>query len=730
MKPNRKYFIGRPAKRFLAGFALMDVVLAMAVFAFGMLALVQLQGSLAKASADANARTTAANVAEEIVERLRAYRKVAADPTEYVWGYVEMVDGMTLPPVTRGGITYTRDIDVSDFWWYEDESVAHFIRTDTSEPPEELGSLANSDFKLIKLDVSWGSSDDFYVSDTATADLESGSITIYEIIPSSPPSLGAVLLSPLDGDKGPVVLYNPGDTPKIIALQLDDKGTKFKESTSIQPLKYKSGTETWFDVVTYSMAIENDDVGEFVRREEFVVVDCLCEKSDSTEGFTPTLWNGESYTEGRPENKPTGFDPLAGGGSIDNPDSSPYCSSCCRDHHDADTAGPEDVYSSRKATPGGDHPHYFREDGELYASDLRDGQYHEQCRLVRKDGFMKVTKDVDQGTLIAFPEGFLSTGDGAFEYSAYVLQALNIHYGTNKGDKPFPQPDPYDFSARMPEEAVSMPTGDLRQDDEGNYIQQMRARAVYPDYLSADAEIAIKECFPSGGGAATDKCPMPFASSPLEMYPFFDLQMTWLADWFNESDSPIVSVEPEGFEQVAWEDFDPTADPTYDRGLLTLLSNISGEQVNISVNSEKGNDGLALLGVIDHNVEVSVDNLWFDLNPDSPIPPVGKVISGEYVFSNADRNEIGWESVNASCGTKLLDDPMKTSTMLWSCILPSGSATLTLTGLVQKIRGKAIAFNVCTTLEKSSPDPDSVTLVLPAGGGENVGIRLSADTCP
>ena len=138
------------------------------------------------------------------------------------------------------------------------------------------------------------------------------------------------------------------------------------------------------------------------------------------------------------------------------------------------------------------------------------------------------------------------------------------------------------------------------------------------------------------------------------------------------------------------------------------------------------------MGVIDNNVEVSVDNLWFDVNGDYPNPPIGKVISGEYIFSNADRNQIGWESVNASCGTKLVvNDPMKTSTMLWSCILPSGSATLTLTGLVQKIRGKDIAFNVCTSLVQSSSDPDnSVTLVLPAIGGKNVGIKLSADPCP
>ena len=47
----------------MTGGMLIEVLLAIAVFAFGMLALVQLQGNLTRSSADATTRTVATNIA-------------------------------------------------------------------------------------------------------------------------------------------------------------------------------------------------------------------------------------------------------------------------------------------------------------------------------------------------------------------------------------------------------------------------------------------------------------------------------------------------------------------------------------------------------------------------------------------------------------------------------------------------------------------------------------------
>ena len=67
MKPDTNRLKLKMKGERMTGGLLLEVVLAIAVFAIGMLALMQLQGNLTRSSADANTRTVAANIAEEIV---------------------------------------------------------------------------------------------------------------------------------------------------------------------------------------------------------------------------------------------------------------------------------------------------------------------------------------------------------------------------------------------------------------------------------------------------------------------------------------------------------------------------------------------------------------------------------------------------------------------------------------------------------------------------------------
>lgn len=718
MKPTGNNLGARSLMRCSAGIALLDVLLAIAVFAFGILALAQLQGSLARSSADANARTVAANIAEELVETLRGYRSIQADPDPDVFGFVEM-NNFT-DTTERAGITYAREVTVENFWWDDDNDT--FIKTTTPEAPDALGSLAYPNFKLLRVDVSWGNSDDFYVSDGVTTGLGTGSVTIYEVVPSSPPVFGAQLAASLDGSKKPTVLYNPGENPKIIALQLDEIGERFKESTSVQPLKLKYGSETWFDVVTYSQVdVEGEGkVSEFLRREEFVVVDCLCEMGGSGKGFTPALWNGVSYTLGDFVEKPIGIDPYAAGGSDSNVDSSQYCSTCCRDHHDTSNSASDEIYSAAK---GGGHPHWFVEDAdkdgvsEFYPPEQRNNQYHEVCRLVRKDGFMTMTKDVDQGTLVAFPQGFLDEEQGVEEYSEYALTAVGTHFGTNNGSGTFPQPAEDAFVARVEDDARD-PFGDFSVES------QLRARAIYADYLTQDAKDVVANCFPD----PNDDCVAPQASSALEIYPFFDLQMTWLANWFIEGGSSVAKIEPGAFVEAAWDDFNPTDDPAYDRGVLELINFTSPDKITVAASSEKGNAGITANGAYDKVYTASDDDLWFTLNgyDGTSTPVIGEIVSGTISFdADFDENKLGIVSENASCGTRALPDGTGNE---WSCIVPSGTGYMTFENLEQKIRGKLTLFNACTQLTSVAAN-GSVTFTL-NGEGENNSISLTKDNCP
>jgi hypothetical protein len=336
MKQNTKQLKLTMTGKRMAGVMLLEVVLAIAVFAFGMLALVQLQGNLTRSSADANTRTVATNIAEEIIENIRGFTQVqpVADPNE--WGYLELVDTAltdTIGTVTRGRMEYTVTGEITDFW--RDDVNDTFISKPATDPPvappDATGGAAYAAFKLLKIDVAWNTNAEFYVADEVggdgviTAVLGDNKITLYEIIPSSPPILGAkIAADPNAPAGGPAVYHTPGENPEIASLDLG--GKKFKESSTPIPDVIRSGelTETYFEVVSYNFA------NVFQRREEFLTVGCECildtTPADSEGGLRSTLWNGVEYTEAEFVKKEFGVSA--------NNQQSVFCDVCCRDHHD------------------------------------------------------------------------------------------------------------------------------------------------------------------------------------------------------------------------------------------------------------------------------------------------------------------------------------------------------------------------------------------------------------
>ncbi len=393
MKPDTNQLKLTMKGKRMTGGMLLEVVLAIAVFAIGMLALMQLQGNLTRSSADANTRTVAANIAEEIVEDIRGFKKVQADAGTDEIEYLELVGNALTDTVTRGGIEYTVTAEIKDFW--RDDVNDKFVWTYATDPPEvhadATGGPAYASFKLLKIDVAWTGNQDFYVDDDNTAVLGEGKITLYEIIPSSPPILGAKIAADINAQaEGPVVEYTPGENPDIAALDFD--GEKLKESTTPVPDIIRSGdlTETYFEVVSYNNA------NVFLRREEFITVGCECTLNTGADtgegGLRPTLWNGIEYTEAEFVAKPFG--------ESANNQQSAFCDICCRDHHDggsgsADTSELERqvydpwLYSNAAA----DHEHFTRSKKGVISTAGDGDVYLEACRMIRKDGFFRVAQD-------------------------------------------------------------------------------------------------------------------------------------------------------------------------------------------------------------------------------------------------------------------------------------------------------------------------------------------------
>ncbi|MFC1720174.1 hypothetical protein ACFL00_03435 [Pseudomonadota bacterium] len=681
----------------IRGFALLDVVLAIVIFAVGMLALASLQTNLTRSSVDANTRTVAANVGEETLERLRAFRRVSTDPDGVVFAFADIDDAYVGGTVNRGGIDYTVTGNVTG---YNFEGLDK--TTVTKIDPAVAGAIY--DFKLVELNVAWDNNQSFQVDETtqvSNTDMNTGLITIKEVIPSIPSLATAAVAATDEGMGGVRVNYNPGENPDIIKLTLGDSLGKFKEATSPAPDVIRGDhIETWFDVVTYSQA---DPLAQatFLRREEFLAVSCECdletEPDEADYGLKPTLWNGVAYTEGEKVDKPIGTAP-------NNVQQSEFCGICCRDHHDGNGNTSEDVYDRANALGQNvDHGHYARDrSGNIITTPVGDGgRYLEACRLVRKDGFMRVTQDAKQAALVGFPEGYLELDEGANLYSDYVVDAVDDYYTGSQSS--FTQPDLTDFSARDPDgPGTDLPTATFANS------QQLRSRAIYTDYLTGAAQDVIDDCFPQDvSGTPNADCLAPGASSPLEIYPFFDLQMTWLARWQNESLNNVVTVTNEPIEDGN----------THSRGDVELVNVSSEGRSTVLITSEGGNLGLTATGPIDTTYVENDDRLYVDANLNStPMPPIGGVVSGPLTSSIRRKPASDLTltpSADIYCG--------QTDTE-WKCVVGT-VGTLTIGNY--SLNGQDI--NICSDLSGRLVGTDTTTFDLPASGTD-LRIWVSTDS--
>ncbi|MGK2924571.1 MAG: type IV pilus modification PilV family protein, partial [Lysobacterales bacterium] len=198
MRNKTQVFPGRHAH----GMTLLEVLVGIAIFAVGMLALTQLQGALARSAGDAAARTVAINIAEEVIERQRGFSRVTKDPDGIEPAYLD-IEPLQYA-VTRAGLAYTVDVQVTDYWY--DRSTRMFT---TTEPPV----AAVSDFKLLRVAVSAGDGPEFTIdaSTTTQGRLGSDGVLLSEIISSITSAADAKSATGgIGGLHLPSIDYNPG----------------------------------------------------------------------------------------------------------------------------------------------------------------------------------------------------------------------------------------------------------------------------------------------------------------------------------------------------------------------------------------------------------------------------------------------------------------------------------------------------------------------------------------
>jgi type IV pilus modification protein PilV len=300
-----------------AGATLLDVLLAIGIFVIGMLALASMQGNLTRSSVDANSRTMATNIAEELIEQLRTFEQFESETGKDA--YQDIVDQSLT--VTRGGIDYSVDITVENFFFLDGTTV-----TSNLDDLSEDRDVSIPDFKYVELAVSWAGNE-FQLNDgagtTTSGRLGSGDFVVSTVVPAISSYSSAKVVAMDDDSAGtPPVFYTPGVNPETVAIDIGN--SKFKESTTPEPVVWRSGEliETWFDVITYNR-VGGDAI--FVRREEFASVSCKCTmQASGNVGRGPTIWDGSEYLEGEVVNKPYGTLAASAGKQ------SQYCEVCCR----------------------------------------------------------------------------------------------------------------------------------------------------------------------------------------------------------------------------------------------------------------------------------------------------------------------------------------------------------------------------------------------------------------
>ena len=134
------------------GFSLMEVLVGIAVFAIGMLALASMQGALTRSTAEAKVRTEAVNLAEAFIEGQRGFVQLTSTVGEAA--YADIVD--TTQTVTINNVSYTLTQDVTDYFYD--------LATDSFTTTAPVG-FTIPNHKTIEVTVSWADDRNFVVNE-------------------------------------------------------------------------------------------------------------------------------------------------------------------------------------------------------------------------------------------------------------------------------------------------------------------------------------------------------------------------------------------------------------------------------------------------------------------------------------------------------------------------------------------------------------------------------------
>lgn len=371
-------------KKKTLGFSLIEVLLAVAIMSFGLLALASLQVSLMRSSSSSKAQSVALSLAKDKLEDLRAFRDIDAYRALDSSSDTPDSDPVTAGVQDFGGVTYTRSWVISRYA-YLSAGGTQFVPVTPNTGALSSSYASNNEFKKITVTVTWTDAS----GTTATP------VIVQDIISALSPEDSAALSKQTSTTRprGPIVkIFNPGATAGVIPIAVGNGSNSAATNPKPELVVGSSVVETRFDVLTYAGL--NGNTADAQSRVETSVVGCTCDfdaKPANQNPLTnlarskrPTYWNGYRYVVPIDAT----YVPPAG---VSNATQSDRCTTCCRDHHDSDSSVIAGVPKFSPYKSSHDHYNAFA----VGSPAVTTGEYKEACRLIRVDGFFRVAPDMN-----------------------------------------------------------------------------------------------------------------------------------------------------------------------------------------------------------------------------------------------------------------------------------------------------------------------------------------------
>ena len=597
------------------GFSIIEIAAAILVFAIGILALGYLQNNLTRSQGDATNRATATNIAEQVIEQVRGFETLGAGTGQAAYGDIAEA-ALPSGQITVGNAVFTVAPNVVDYRWTGNDFECFAGEFDNGNDAArcQAGAPADapefSDMKLLEVTVSWDGAEFTRQQGEALGNLTDRSVTLSTYV-NSVTTKSAARTQDATGE--PFVLptsYTPGENPDIVPVAL--ASSRFKESTMPEPdLDALLGVTTW-DVITYAT---NRDASEFLRREEFRAVSCVCEFEAARPAPEPTVWMGDEYLV-QPENEWPSKVTGVSANTPRNPSTNDrLCDRCCANHHDHDDSSGDGngLEGHRRYRPfdsdrtaSGNHVHYNVESGTLVPVPEEPGQtYLEACRMVRVDGFWQVSQDLRNEQRFVFPGTFLDERGEIDVYSNYLTSSVDRHFAAvedletsgeypeimpswcpNGGAGCIPEP-PYGPAYPNPTPANQFPSYSVIFESmlSAPFVtsDRLRSRGLYIDHMHPDL-VALIGCLYDSGSVPFESLPCKEDDVPgvgkavldrfqttnaLEILPFFEVQLTSINQW--SSSEPVeIDSDPRGLATG----FEPGTSPVdilFYQGNMSLL---------------------------------------------------------------------------------------------------------------------------------------------------------------